>query len=89
MDAPILVGVNHTDSCGGNEFLYRCRNLATPMEKGSCVKKQIRSENDNAESKGHRGKEFWSRRPYFGEGKIGKMLTHRAERHRAKRKMEE
>ena len=33
----------------------------------------------------HRGYEFWSRRPYFGEGKLGKMMTHRVERRRAKR----
>jgi hypothetical protein len=46
-----------------------------------------RGENDRAERWGHPGFEFWSRRPYFGEGKIGKMLTHRAERRRAKRRL--
>ncbi len=49
---------------------------------------KYRGENDNAESKGHPGYEFWSRRPYFGEGKIGKIWTHRAERRRAKRELE-
>ncbi len=44
-----------------------------------------RGENLQAEKAGKMGYEFWSRRPYFGEGKIGKMFTHRAERRRAKR----
>lgn len=44
-----------------------------------------RGENKNAERRGRPGYEFWSRRPYFGEGKLGKMLTHRAERRAAKR----
>jgi len=45
------------------------------------------AQGENAEKGGHPGKEFWSRRPYFGEGKIGKMLTHRKERRLAKQKL--
>lgn len=44
-----------------------------------------RGENRRAERAGKRGYEFWSRRPYFGEGKWGKMMTHRAERRAARR----
>ena len=33
------------------------------------------------------GHEFWSRRPYYGEGKAGKVLTHRAERRAARREL--
>ena len=60
------------------------------MESGLDMRKhRRRGENDNAESKGHPGYEFWSRRPYFGEGKLGKMLTHRAERRRARRELDD
>ena len=44
-----------------------------------------RGENKQAERRGHPGKEFWSRRPYFGEGKLGKLLTHRHERREARK----
>jgi hypothetical protein len=46
-----------------------------------------RGENERAEDRGHATKEFWSRRPYLGEGKDGKRLTHRAERRAAKREL--
>lgn len=48
-----------------------------------------RGENRRAEHFGKYsgGWEFWSRRPYFGEGKLGKVMTHRAERREAKREI--
>ncbi len=44
-----------------------------------------RGENRRAQRRGRLWDEFWSRRPYFGEGKWGKTMTHRIERRRAKR----
>jgi hypothetical protein len=39
-----------------------------------------RGENQNAESRGHPGREFWGRRLWGGLGKDDKDITHRLER---------
>ena len=42
------------------------------------------SKGKNAEDGGRPDYEYWSRRPYFGQGKSGKRMTHQAERRVAK-----